>query len=42
MRRVVYWILSAPLAAVTGGALAHHSPVMFDQSQPVTLTGTVR
>lgn len=42
MRRVVYLILSAPLAAVTGGALAHHSPVMFDQSQPVTLTGTVR
>jgi hypothetical protein len=24
------------------GALAHHSPVMFDQAQRVTLTGTVR
>ena len=23
-------------------ALAHHSPVMFDRSQPLTLTGTVR
>ena len=23
-------------------ALAHHSPVMFDQTQQVTLTGTVR
>ena len=23
-------------------ALAHHSPVMFDQSQPMTLKGTVR
>lgn len=25
-----------------GNALAHHSPVMFDQTQQVVLTGTVR
>jgi hypothetical protein len=25
-----------------GPALAHHSPVMFDQTKKVTLTGTVR
>jgi hypothetical protein len=31
---------TALLSAQT--ALAHHSPVMFDQSQPLTLTGTVR
>ena len=42
MRRILYFIFSAQLAAVTDGALGHHSPVMFDQSQPVTLTGTVR
>lgn len=32
------------LAATLGAAaaLAHHSPVMFDQEQQVTLTGTVR
>jgi hypothetical protein len=31
-------------AAVLGAAAAsaHHSPVMFDQTQPRTLTGTVR
>jgi uncharacterized protein DUF6152 len=30
-------------AAITfGTAHAHHSPVMFDQTQQVTLTGTVR
>ena len=34
----------AALAAALGAspALAHHSPVMFDQTQKVTLTGTVR
>ena len=26
----------------TGTTVAHHSPVMFDQAQQVTLTGTVR
>jgi len=30
------------LAAVGSPAFAHHSPVMFDQTQQVTLTGTVR
>jgi hypothetical protein len=29
-------------AALAHIALAHHSPVMFDQTQPLTLTGTVR
>jgi len=37
----VFWPLFAPFAMVPT-AFAHHSPVMFDQSQPVTLTGTVR
>ena len=30
------------LASSANVALAHHSPVMFDQTQPLTLTGTVR
>jgi len=30
------------LVVAAGSALAHHSPVMFDQTQQVTLTGTVR
>jgi hypothetical protein len=34
------WLAAAALGA--GAALAHHSPVMFDQAHPVTLTGTVR
>ena len=42
MRRVLFLILLAPFAAVTDAALAHHSPVMFDQTQRLTLTGTVR
>jgi hypothetical protein len=29
-------------AVGASAALAHHSPVMFDQTQKVTLTGTVR
>jgi hypothetical protein len=32
----------AAAAFIAGEALPHHSPVMFDQSQPKTLTGTVR
>jgi len=28
--------------AITASAQAHHSPVMFDPSKPMTLTGTVR
>jgi Family of unknown function (DUF6152) len=34
------WMLL--LAATAGPALAHHSPVMFDQTRQVTMTGTVR
>ena len=34
------WLVATALGANT--ALAHHSPVMFDQAHPVTLTGTVR
>jgi hypothetical protein len=32
--------MAAALGA--GAAMAHHSPVMFDQTREVTLTGTVR
>jgi hypothetical protein len=35
-------LLLAAAAFLAGSALAHHSPVMFDQKQQVTLTGTVR
>ena len=42
MRPFLLSTLFAPFAAVTSTALAHHSPVMFDQAQPLTLTGTVR
>jgi hypothetical protein len=42
MRRAFFGIpLTAALLSAQL-ALAHHSPVMFDQSQQVTLTGTVR
>jgi hypothetical protein len=36
--------LAVPVAAalVVSAARAHHSPVMFDQTQKMTLTGTVR
>ena len=40
MSRVLL-VLAALFASGTT-ALAHHSPVMFDQSKPMTLTGTVR
>jgi hypothetical protein len=41
MRRT--WLVAFSVPAWSAGmALAHHSPVMFDQSQPRTLTGTVR
>jgi hypothetical protein len=30
------------VALCANAARAHHSPVMFDQAQPLTLTGTVR
>jgi hypothetical protein len=35
-------ILLTSFTVFTSTALAHHSPVMFDRTQPVTLTGTVR
>jgi hypothetical protein len=37
-----FWLLLTTAALGADCALAHHSPVMFDQSQQVTLTGTVR
>jgi hypothetical protein len=39
-RRNLAVLTAAALGA--SAALAHHSPVMFDQTQKVTLTGTVR
>jgi hypothetical protein len=36
------FIAIALLASSVDAVLAHHSPVMFDQTQPLTLTGTVR
>ena len=41
MRLVLLAAVSMSALSVTA-ALAHHSPVMFDQTQQVTLTGTVR
>ena len=41
MHRTARMLLAAS-AFLTGSAFAHHSPVMFDQTQRVTLTGTVR
>jgi hypothetical protein len=36
-------VITAVLVAMAVGSLAaHHSPVMFDQTQPRTMTGTVR
>ncbi len=43
MRRTLLtatWVAAAGL--VTRAVFAHHSPVMFDQAQPLTLRGTVR
>ena len=37
-----YSVFLLTTAALAQTALAHHSPVMFDQTQPLTLTGTVR
>lgn len=42
MRRAYFTCLLAASAVGAPAALAHHSPVMFDQTQQVTLTGTVR
>jgi hypothetical protein len=41
MRRSRF-VLFMAAAFGAGGTMAHHSPVMFDQTQQVTLTGTVR
>ncbi len=41
MRRT-HLIAMAAAALATHAVLAHHSPVMFDRAQPLTLTGTVR
>jgi hypothetical protein len=37
-----YRVFLLTTVALAQTALAHHSPVMFDQTQPLTLTGTVR
>jgi len=42
MRRTHLGLSMAAAALVTHTALAHHSPVMFDRAQSLTLTGTVR
>ena len=42
MRAGRAWIPLATAALGAPTASAHHSPVMFDQTQPRTLTGTVR
>jgi hypothetical protein len=42
MRRTYLGLFVAGGGLVAQAAFAHHSPVMFDQTQPLTLTGTVR
>jgi hypothetical protein len=42
LRRELIGVVLLLAAASASTALAHHSPVMFDQTQQVTLTGTVR
>jgi len=42
LRSTLVGIVSVLAAANVSTALAHHSPVMFDQARQVTLTGTVR
>ena len=42
MARRLVGFFSACAALGAGSAAAHHSPVMFDQTRQVTLTGTVR
>ena len=42
MGRTQFLLFVAAGAFVAGSATAHHSPVMFDQTNQVTLTGTVR
>jgi hypothetical protein len=40
--RPTYYALLVATASLPQAAFAHHSPVMFDHAQSVTLTGTVR
>jgi hypothetical protein len=42
MRRAYLGLSVAAGGLVAQAVFAHHSPVMFDQAQPLTLTGTVR
>jgi hypothetical protein len=42
MHRGLFRLPATTAALGAFAASAHHSPVMFDQSQPRTLTGTVR
>jgi hypothetical protein len=42
MSRASFWLFLAAAAPGAPSALAHHSPVMFDQARQLTLTGTVR
>lgn len=42
MRRRGSLLVVGAAALGAGAAMAHHSPVMFDQANQVTLTGTVR
>jgi hypothetical protein len=42
MRRAFLGLSLVAAVLSTQSALAHHSPVMFDQTQQLTLTGTVR
>jgi hypothetical protein len=42
MDRTCLWLVSLAVAFSAHCALAHHSPVMFDQMQPRTMTGIVR
>jgi hypothetical protein len=42
MSRASFWLYLTASALGAHGALAHHSPVMFDQARQLTLTGTVR
>jgi hypothetical protein len=42
MNRTSLGLVLAGAALGANTAAAHHSPVMFDQTQPLTMTGTVR
>jgi len=42
MRRTYFGLSVIAGALIAHAGFAHHSPVMFDQAKPLTLTGTVR